>query len=125
MLADTVRIASSRLDQLLRQAEEMLALKLIAEQRSGDLRAMGAFLGNWEKRWEKAGAQLRTARQLQKELQARANGNADKAAALAELIEFLDWAQQDYHELAGRLQDLQTRAEDDERTAAAMVEGLL
>ncbi len=46
---ETVRIATSRLDSLLLQAEEMVAIKLASEQRTSELRELKKSFERWER----------------------------------------------------------------------------
>ena len=59
----TLRIAASKLDGLLLQAEEMLTLKLTSNQRADDLRHLGGLIEAWEKEWVKGAADLRAVRE--------------------------------------------------------------
>lgn len=52
-LADTIRVASAKLDALLLQAEELIAAKLIAGQRAADLQEALAEFALWQKQWAK------------------------------------------------------------------------
>ncbi|MBV9128563.1 MAG: Hpt domain-containing protein, partial [Verrucomicrobia bacterium] len=47
VVADTVRIPTAKMDALLRQAEEMLAVKLTARQHAAELREMSDLLEAW------------------------------------------------------------------------------
>lgn len=51
--SDTIRIKTNRLDQLLLQAEEMLSVKLNAEQNYKDLDEMFNLINEWMKKWNK------------------------------------------------------------------------
>ncbi len=49
--AATVRIAAARMDDIMLEAEELLAAKLFLRQRVAELREIGALLNAWEKGW--------------------------------------------------------------------------
>jgi two-component system chemotaxis sensor kinase CheA len=53
-LSDTLRIPTAKLDSLFLQAEELLALKLMANQRVADLRGVQQTVEAWEKQWTEA-----------------------------------------------------------------------
>ncbi len=50
---ETVRISLAKLEGLLRQAEEMLAVKLAAAQQAADLRALSDSFAQWRRRWSR------------------------------------------------------------------------
>lgn len=54
--ADTIRIASAKLDAILLQAEELISIKLVAEQRIAELAETLGKLDAWKAAWEKSGA---------------------------------------------------------------------
>ena len=53
--ADTVRVPMAKLDELLRQAEEMVALKLAASDHTREFRDLGAALEALRREWSKLG----------------------------------------------------------------------
>ena len=53
VVADTVRVPMAKMDTVLRQAEEMVTLKLAAAEHAVDLREMAAALESWRKEWTK------------------------------------------------------------------------
>jgi two-component system chemotaxis sensor kinase CheA len=56
---DTIRIATARLDAILLQAEELISVKLTAEQRLTELADTLAAIEVWKAEWEKAGPGIR------------------------------------------------------------------
>jgi two-component system chemotaxis sensor kinase CheA len=56
---DTIRIATARLDAILLQAEELISVKLTAEQRLTELADTLAAIEVWKAEWEKVGPGLR------------------------------------------------------------------
>jgi len=50
-VANTVRIATDKLDSIFLQAEEMLAAKLLAQQRRQELSAVQTLASSWNKEW--------------------------------------------------------------------------
>ena len=57
---DTIRIATAKLDSILLQAEELISVKLMAQQRIAELAESLELLSGWIKEWERA-ATRRTA----------------------------------------------------------------
>lgn len=80
---ETVRIPMAKLDGLLRQAEEMLPLKLSAAQRSEELQQLKESLDLWEREWGKISPRLRLLKQQGVE---QGGGFAG-----AEIQDFLEW----------------------------------
>jgi len=104
-IAETVRVPIAKMDSLLLQAEEMLALKLAASQHVSDLRELRAALHSWGKEWAKARVSTRDA-----------NGP---------VRDFLEWNGSQIEALDKRLGILASTAERDERSARTMVDDLL
>ena len=50
-LSDTVRVSTAKLDAVLLQAEELLTVKLTAQQRTAELQQILDLLNGWEKDW--------------------------------------------------------------------------
>lgn len=56
----TIRISVKKLDHLLQQVEEMIAIKLTVHQQMDELKRMQAILGSLEKEWESLQAEVRS-----------------------------------------------------------------
>jgi two-component system chemotaxis sensor kinase CheA len=122
--SETLRISTAKLDALLLQAEELLAVKLTADQRAEDLRALVEVLQAWEKEWAKVSPEFHALRQMA----ARGDGAARPGrvdGAAARLVEFLDWNLGHARSVRDRVAALAKSAEHDRRAAAAMVDSLL
>lgn len=107
---DTVRIAISKLDARLLEAEEMLAAKLATEQRALELTALAGQFESWRKEWAKA------------QPQARALRHSGTGAALTE---FFEWNHDYLRSLEGRIAALRQAAERDRSTVGKLVDDLL
>ncbi len=125
-----MRVSTAKLDGLLRRAEELLAVKLSANQRAADLRSVVSMLATWEKEWAKT---TRNVRALQQFVEASAHRDpggerrrdARLASATAKLLEFLDW-NHDYVKSAGeRLTMLAKSADHDRRATGGIVDTLM
>jgi two-component system chemotaxis sensor kinase CheA len=112
-IAETVRIPMAKMDDLLRHAEEMIAVKLTARRNAAELHTLGGVLEAWRKEWAKVRDIPRT-------------GLANQSpAALAKLADFLDWNQGYMRSVEKRLVALAGTAEQDERSTATLVDNLL
>ncbi len=96
---ETVRISAAKLDSVLLQAEEMLAVKTTVKERAAELRALAAELARWGAEW--------------------ANAAPEQAAA------FLEWNLAFFKTLEGRTHALARRAEQDQRALGGLVDDLL
>ena len=115
---ETVRIRASKLDAILLQLEEMLAVKLRAAQRAADLRATMALMDRWQKEWRHVAPELR---QL---LQAPAPG-PQEALRRDRVREFLDGMPGRWRGLDAALSSVTRAAERDGRSVASLVDTLL
>ena len=89
--SETVRIATAKLDLVMRQAEELLGPRLAAGERARELRATGAVLATRKKERAEIQAVLRALdRSLQGTGKAIGNGAAGERRNLAKLIEHLE-----------------------------------
>jgi two-component system chemotaxis sensor kinase CheA len=112
-IAETVRIPMAKMDALLRQAEETIAVKLIASRNAAELRGLGGVLEAWRKEWAKVREVTRT------------DLAAQSPAALAKLAEFLEWNQTYMRSVEKRLAALATTAAMDERGVGMLIDDLL
>lgn len=120
---ETVRITTAKLDALLFQVEELLAVKQAASQRVSDLREILDRFGPWQRRWDKLRAEMHSAG-------VRATGSdaagPQPAGALAGgAVELVDWGLGQARDIQERLGLLTARLSEDERAGGRMVDGLL
>jgi two-component system chemotaxis sensor kinase CheA len=117
---ETVRITVSALDARLLEAEEMLAVKLAADQRVTDLGTMAGRFEVWRKEWARIQPRARALRQ------ARARpGDAAVASDLQGLTEFFDWNHEYLRALEGKVTALRRTAEQDRLLIGKLVDDLL
>lgn len=121
----TIRIATAKLDALLRQSEELLSSKLTARQRVAELRETRAALAAWDKEWAKVQTDVRTLRQQAATSASKQNGRAGADAGLNRLLEFLDWNSTFLKSLETEVATLTSAAEQDQRSLGGMVDQLL
>ncbi|MEA3187171.1 MAG: two-component system, chemotaxis family, sensor kinase CheA [Chthoniobacter sp.] len=112
-VAHTVRIATAKLDALLLQAEEMIAIKNSVEQRSRELTAADQMMAKWRT------ASARTGMEIQ-----RLRAGNDRLAP-QRAWESLERNQSELRAVDHQLSALAQAAERDEREIRAMVDDLL
>jgi len=126
--SDTVRIAVSRLEALLVQAEELLAFKFGAEQLAGEMAELGAALAQVRRDAERRAQQVRAMR--------RADSGPQRAAsdpvalgrhrrALAQLLESVERDEPQIKTLHDRVAQLERLAAQERRALASRVDSLL
>ncbi len=122
--AETVRIATSKLDPLVRQAEELVSVKLVLAQRAEELGQVGRGLAGWEKQWSKIQPDLRSVRRALEDSE-DANGSEKKNRRLARLLDFLEWNHTHWKSLESKMAVLERAAERDHRSVGRTVDDLL
>ncbi len=123
-LPKTVRIQTEKIDSLLLQAEEMLAVKLAASRRAWDIRYSLNMLAQWKKKWAKVYPEVRSVRQLLERKERRQEHEQDYRQSL-ELVEFLEWNLTHINSLEDKLASLSASTEYDRRSLRTMVDDLL
>jgi two-component system chemotaxis sensor kinase CheA len=121
---DTVRIAVSKLDPLLRQVGEMVSVKLTASQRLEDLTSSVTLIDQWKKKWAGVSSEGRAFGALL----TGASTDRDSAKSdsqLTKLMEFLEWNRACIKDLENKLKALAKSAESDARLHGQMVDDLL
>jgi two-component system, chemotaxis family, sensor kinase CheA len=112
-LSETVRIRVSKMDSLLRKAEEMVAVKLTARQHALELGELGVALDAWRKEWGKV-----------RDVTFSGLGG-QSAATLEKLGQFLEWNQSYMHAFEKRVTTLAGSAARDEHGIGMRVDELL
>ncbi|MBM3890404.1 MAG: hybrid sensor histidine kinase/response regulator, partial [Verrucomicrobia bacterium] len=120
VLPETVRLATAKLDALLLEAEEMVAVKLTAAHRASDVREIEAALDQWQKEWAKVSAEARAFRQ-----QVEREQPAAQASASRKIAEFIESSQHQLKLLHGKVAALARSAQQDQRAVASLVDNLL
>jgi two-component system chemotaxis sensor kinase CheA len=118
---DTIRITKARLDALLLQAEELLAVKLAAGQFATEMRELRAQAAEWERQWAKALPEVRrTSQRLRKR-----SGLVLSLDDAAQLLNFLNWNQDFIRALQYRVAGLANAAAREQRVTASLVDNLI
>ena len=124
--SDTLRVASAKLDAVMRQTEELLAPRLAAGQRVLDLREAGGAVASWKKEHARIRPAVRAAERLLTRLGGGSGaGKGKEQQLLAKLLEYLDAESLHLKNIEHRLARLKRFAEHDQRALGGMVDGLL
>ena len=110
---ETVRIAVSKLDARMVEAEEMLTVKLTVAQRADDLRALAARFDVWRRAWAAVETDVRALRQ-----------DGDRPG-VARLAEFADWNRDYVKALEGAVAALTKTAVHDRQAIGKLVDDVL
>jgi two-component system chemotaxis sensor kinase CheA len=122
--AETIRIQSSKLDSLLYQVEEMVAVKMAVNQRVSDLKNVKLNLDLHGKQWAKVYPEVRILKGIvQNQESYGTTGN--HRPQLLKIIDFLESNEATLKTIEGRLKTLTSMAENDSRQASSMVDDLL
>lgn len=106
---DTVRVSVRALDERLLEAEELLAAKIAAAQRTVDLEELSSLFEGWRKEWQRVQPEARALR--------RANDSS--------LADFFEWNQEWLRALEARVASLRRAAGQDQLSVAKLVDDLL
>jgi two-component system, chemotaxis family, sensor kinase CheA len=120
----TVRIASTKLDALFLQAEELLSAKLAVHRRAADLKETSAALAAWRRRLAGIGPDLQGVEDLGKRAQ-EGNGKSREQAHLARILQYLEGEDATVRSLQSDLATQVRAAEQDARFLAGRVDGLV
>lgn len=122
LAADTIRIAVSKLESLLRQTEDLIQLKLSAGHRLNELKNMRATLALWKKKREEADDLVRRIREAAED-QARPDriGGPD----MADLSDYIEDNDTYMRSVEGGLALMVSAAAQDERMISIAMDGLL
>lgn len=120
----TVRVDTSKLDALFRQAEEMIAVKLAEGQRLADLRELSVALERVKRASESLRGHLPAIQPLLEE-EKRKGGTWRSAADISKWLEALDEEDVATRSLANKLAILTAAAEADRRALGKMIDNLI
>ena len=123
--AETIRVSTAKLDSLLLQTEEMLAVKQTIGERAAELREVLFNLNQWKKEWTKTSPDARKVQRLYESSTEQQRREHTHLPLAAKLVEFLYWSEQELGMLEGRLKGLTRSAEQDHKEVGTMVNNLL
>lgn len=113
-IVDTIRVSAGKLDRLLLEAEEMLAVKQSVAQRAADLAEVEALIEEWGRQWAQVQPDLREWRAA-----------PETGGVAARVVEFLEWNFGCVKSLEGRIRGLGKAAAADRHETAKRVDDLL
>jgi two-component system chemotaxis sensor kinase CheA len=113
-----------KLDHLLRQAGEIVAVKLTAEQRSMEIADVLGMIDRWKQNWSSVSSHERTIGKLLLKKN-RAADSRESNVQLDKLVEFLEWNVDLIKSLEVKLKTLLRASETDSRLHGTMVDDLL
>lgn len=117
----TIRIALSKLNQLFQESEEMLMVKLAAQQNATELTNLLNAVQSHEK---ELALLLAECRPLRERLQ-RMRGETTEFKVVGKLLAFLDRGWKDHQALKSRIRGLQRDAEQNAHFVSSLVNALL
>ncbi len=122
--SETIRISVTKLDPLMRQVGEMVAVKLSASQRVDDLAELAGAVGQWKQKWAAVSAEEKGAgKQLQAFGPSIFGGN--NGGGSQKLTDFLDWSAGFVNDLEQKIRQLSKTVESEARMHGSMVDDLL
>jgi two-component system chemotaxis sensor kinase CheA len=120
---ETIRIPRQKLDSLLLQVEELIAVKLIARQHLSDLRELRSQVEQWSEGWDRMIPLLRKVTAPNPSMPGR---DRNELSGIEEAIHGLcDWHQPRMKAGIARLSVLKKSFSDDSRTIDMMIDTLL
>ena len=122
--SETIRISVEKLDNLLFQVEEMLALKLTTIQRTEDLRNTIQKLNVWNKKSAEVYPFVRNIRQVLERKQQNEKLTQEEQNS-AKIMQFHEWANSHIKTLENDLIDLRILSAQDAYSTGAKIEKLL
>ncbi|MBW2557907.1 MAG: response regulator [Deltaproteobacteria bacterium] len=121
----TVRISMEKLDSLLRQSEEMLTLKLMADRHLEDQLDLAHFFGLWNKQWAKIYPVICEFHRLQEKSEKQDGKRRQDDIRFARLLEFGERTHDNMKILESKLAELRRRSDRDRYATGLMVDNLL
>ncbi len=122
--AQTVRVATEKLANVLRQAQEMLVAKLTMRQRSADLRELAGLLREWQSEWSRVDTDVYRLQSWVEKNDEQSDPSGMYAQA-ASAVRFLGWSQKSIRSLDGRVRELGKRLFEDQQSFGVAVDTLV
>lgn len=119
---ETIRIAVTKLESLLRQTEDLIGLKLSAEHRLTELKNLKATMAHWKKKREEADDLVKRIRESADD---RTRPDKIGQTDSAKIFDFLEYNYACLRSVDGSLALMLTSALQDERMIASAMETLL
>ena len=123
--SDTIRISVEKMDVLLRQSEEMLSVKLMADQHLEDIHDLIRMFGVWQKQWSKIYPTICEYRRLQERNDKSGKKRRKDDIENYKVLEFGDMTHDHMKALESKLTELRRTAGRHRYTTELMVDHLL
>jgi two-component system chemotaxis sensor kinase CheA len=123
--AETIRISVEKMDTLLRQSEEMLSVKLMADQHREDIHDLIHMFGVWQKQWSKIYPTICEFRRLQERNDKHGKKRRKDDKQDYKVLEFGDLTHDNMKVLESKLIELRRSGDRHRYTTELMVDNLL
>ncbi|MCK9196276.1 MAG: response regulator [Syntrophales bacterium] len=125
MPSNTIRISVEKMDAILRQGEEMLSLKLMADQRATEVLDLIDMYELWHKEWSKIYPTICEFRRLQEKDDRQGKKRRREDVQNATILEFSNLTYEHMKSLESKLLMLRRNADQHCSTTELMVDNLL
>ncbi len=122
--SQTVRVATEKLDNVLRQSQEMLVSKLAMRQRSSEVRELANALREWQAEWSRVDTDVYRLQSWVEKTDEQSDPSGIYGLA-ASTVRFLEWSQKRVRTLESRVRELTRRMFDDQQSFGLMVDTLV
>lgn len=123
--SDTVRISTEKMDALLRQSEELLSLKLMADRHLEDTQDLTRLFGQWDRQWSKIYPVICEFRRLQGKVDRQGLERSPEDIRYSKLLEFGELTHDHMKALERKLAELGRTADHHRYVTGLMVDNLL
>jgi two-component system, chemotaxis family, sensor kinase CheA len=123
--SDTVRISIEKMDALLRQSEELLSLKLMADRHLEDTQDLTRLFGQWDRQWSKIYPVICEFRRLQEKKGRQGLERSPEDIRYSKLLEFGELTHDHMKALERKLAELGRAADHHRYATGLMVDNLL
>lgn len=117
---ETIRITTSKLDSIMLQAEELLSVKLVADEITKILSEQKNSLAVWQKEWGKIYQDLKRLTKINSEAL-----NEDYLHSVQNIQKFLEWNAEYFSEMKNDISDLSKTSKLNSKNFSGMLTGLL
>ena len=123
--SDTIRISVEKMDTLLRQGEEMLYVKLMADQHLENINDLIHMFGIWQKQWSKIYPTICDLRRLQERNDKQGKKRKKNDIQNYKVLEFGELTHDNMKDLESKLIELRRTGDRHRYTTELMVDNLL
>ncbi len=121
---DTVRVATEKLDSVLRHSQEMLIAKLAMQQRNSEVGEIATLLNEWQSEWSRVDTDVYRLQSWVEKHDEESDSSGVYALA-ANAVRFLDWNQKSIRSLQSQVRELSRRLFEDVQGFSVMVDTLV